>query len=178
MSARSGRLAGVLRSWARAFVPLVFTALFVLAAPPDVVRADEHAIAITEAGFEPDTLTVSVGETVTWTNTTATEHSVFVAVGVLDSGPILPGESFSNVFQATGTLTYHDGTDPTRLGTIIVQAPAVQGTSGSAPATPPASVVQSGGNGAALFLAVAVVGLIAILAALAGLIGASRRPGR
>jgi plastocyanin len=180
MSARSGRWAVVLRSWRGAGIAAAFaaSALLLVAAPVALVHADDHAIAITDAGFEPDTLTVVVGETVTWTNTTATERSVFVAVGVLDSGPILPGKSFTNVFQATGTLAYHDGSDPALTGTIIVQPPVVQVTSGSPPATPPVSVVQSGGNGPALFLAVAVVGVIAVAAALAGLIGASRRPGR
>jgi plastocyanin len=158
-------------------VPIVAAAVFLVVAPA-AARADEHTIAITDGGFEPDTLTVVVGETVTWTNTTATEHSVFVAVGVLDSGPILPGESFANVFLATGALAYHDGSDPAVTGTILVQAPGIRTPGGPPPANPPASTVQPGGNGPALFLAVAVVGFIAVAAALAGLIGASRRPGR
>ncbi len=114
----------------------------------------------------------------TWTNTTTTEHSVFVAVGVLDSGPILPKQSFTNMFQTTGTFAYHDGSDPAMIGTIVVQAPGIQVPSGSPPTGQPTTVVQPGGNGPALFLAVAVVGFIAVAAALAGLIGASRRPGR
>ena len=71
MSARSGRWAGVLRSWRGAgIVPLVIATLFCVAARPDIVRADEHAIAITDAGLVPAELTVFVGEPVTWTNQT------------------------------------------------------------------------------------------------------------
>ena len=153
-------------------------AVVLVVAAPAVALGDEHSIAITDTGFEPGTLTVLVGESVTWTNTTASEKSVFVAVGVLDSGPILPGKSFENVFLTPGTVTYHDGSDLAVTGTIIVQAPGIQVPSGSPPASASASVVQRGDNGAALFLAVAIVGAIAVIAAIAGLIGASRRPGR
>jgi len=176
MGTRSGRRAGVLRE-ARGALSLIAAMMLLLALPSAAVRADGHEIAITDNGFEPAEITVFVGEPVTWTNATSSEHSVFIAVGVLDSGPILPGKSFTNVFQTTGTLAYHDGSNPAVVGTIIVVAPS-QVTNGSPSARPTASVVQSGGNGPALFLAVAVVGVIAVAAALAGLIGASRRPGR
>ena len=56
-------------------------------------------------------------------------------------------------------------------------SPSVVASPSAAP-TPVVVATQSGGNGSALFLAVAVVGAIAVLAAIAGLIGASRRPGR
>ncbi len=194
---------------------LVLALALLAGAPVAVVRADEHEIAITDTGFDPDRLVVSVGEPVTWTNATTTEHAILTADGSLDSGPIGPGEAFGHVFEAPGTVDYYEAGNPRLIGTIIVMEAAVtEPPSGSAAptpppgtlppdfspvapseapaATPPPSVVaspsaaptpvavatQSGGNGSALFLAVAVVGAIAVLAAIAGLIGASRRPGR
>ena len=216
MMARAGRWAGVL-----ALALALFAGL-----PAAVVRADEHEIAITDTGFDPDRLTVIVGEPVTWTNATTTEHAILTADGSLDSGPIGPGEAFGHVFEAPGPVEYYEAGNPRIIGTIIVMAapvtesPSTEAPSGSAASTPPSSgslpsgslplpepspaassenppsatpsavaspsatatpvvvTTQSGGNGSALFLAVAVVGAIAVLAAIAGLIGASRRPGR
>jgi plastocyanin len=176
MRARAGRWTGVLAmSPGRAVVRSVGGSLIVLAlvagTPADVVRADEHEIAITDTGFDPDSTTVLVGEPVTWTNATSTEHAILTADGLLDSGAIGPGGAFGHVFETPGTVYYYDAGHLRMKGTIVVIAAAVTGISGPV-------VVQGGGNGSALFLAVAVVGFIAVLAAIAGLIGAARRPGR
>ena len=208
MRARAGRWAGVLGG--------SLVALALLAGPPvAVVHADEHEIAITNSGFDPDSTTVQVGEPVTWTNMTSTERAVLSADGLLDSGPIGPGEAFGHVFETPAIVDYYEGGNPRVRGTIVV-IPAIvtEAPSGSQPPTPPPGTlppdfspvapseapaaspsasavataspapstivvpVQSGGNGSALFLAVAVVGVIAVVATIAGLIGASRRPGR
>lgn len=181
MRARAGRWAGeVATSHRRDFVQLVGASLVVLAfvagTPAAMVRADEHEIAIRNTGFAPDSTTVRVGEPVTWTNATSIEHAILTADGMLDSGPIGPGEAFGHVFVTSATVHYLDAGNPRVRGTIVVTAAPVTGSSG--PVAPMPVVVQGGGNGSALFLAVAVVGLIAVVAAFAGLIGASRRPGR
>jgi plastocyanin len=220
MSARAGRRAGVLPARVgilglAGLLGLVGLLGFGgLAAP--VVHAEEHEIVITDTGFDPDTLTVFVGEPVTWTNETATEHAILTADGLLDSGPIGPGEAFGHVFEAPGSVEYYEAGNPRVIGTIVVrEAPATAPPSGSPEPTPPpgtlppdfspvapsepptpaasslasatpsiaaepvvVAVPAGGGNGPALFLAVAVVGAIAVIAAIVGLIGASRRPGR
>jgi plastocyanin len=190
-------------------------ALALLAGTPAAVHADEHEIAITDTGFDPDSITVRVGEPVTWTNATSTEHAILTADGLLDSGPIGPGEAFGHVFETPAIVDYYEGGNPRLRGTIVVIPAAETGApSGSQPPTPPPGTLPpdfspvapseappaspspsvgatpsvaaspvvvampSGGSESALFLAVAVVGIIAIVATIAGLIGASRRPGR
>ena len=74
-----------------------------------MVRADEHEIAITNTGFVPDELTVRVGEPVTWTNATTIEHAILTADGMLDSGPIGPGEAFGHVFEQPGAAIASTG---------------------------------------------------------------------
>ena len=188
MRARSGRWAGVLRStFGAGFGPLACAIVLVLVAPPASVDADDHTIVITDSGFEPDELTVFTGEPVKWTNATSGGLAVLIDEGRLDSGPIGPGEAFSHVFEAPGTIQYSLGINPNIAGTIVVLAAPATAPGGSAdivatpaPSTGPASSADSGGGGTgpALLLAVAVVGAIAIMATIAGLIGASRRPGR
>ena len=205
----------MLRSWRGAgIVPLVIATLFCVAARPDIVRADEHVIAITDAGLVPAELTVFVGEPVTWTNQTTQARSIVVPSLQLDSGPIGPGESYGHVFEQPGGWPYVVPGDPDLQGTVraldapetaSAGSPEITPPPGTLPpdfspvapsavpsvalpasavvATPSSSAVTStpsggGGNGAALFLAVAIVGAIAVIAAIAGLIGASRRPGR
>jgi plastocyanin len=110
--------------------------------PLAVARTASHEIVITDAGFEPVELTVIVGEPVTWTNTTATEHTVTSDDGTLDSGPLGPGESYGHVFEAPGTIAYHDDFNPGGFGTIVVEAaPATTPPSGTPEPTPPAGTL-------------------------------------
>ena len=118
-------------------------------------------VAIRDTGFDPPTLTVSVGEPVTWTNETADSVAVIAADGSMDSGQLAPGDTFGHVFDAPGTVDYFFGGNPRVRATIIVE-----GVAGSAGA--------DGGN-PLLLVGVSVLAAIAVGGALATLIGASRR---
>ena len=77
-------------------------------------------------GFNPTTITIAVGTTVTWTNTTGAPHTVTSDDGKsFDSGlntPISPnGGTFSFTFSKAGTFTYHCQIHPSMKATIIVQ---------------------------------------------------------
>ena len=54
--------------------------------------------------FEPDTITIDAGETVTWTNDDNFTHTVEVEVG--DDHEVEPGDSFSVTFDEPGTFRY------------------------------------------------------------------------
>jgi plastocyanin len=72
--------------------------------------------------FEPKSLTVATGTTVTWTNQGADWHSLAAYDGSFDSGTVAPGASFSHQFAAAGTFDYickHHGLQG-MLGQIIV----------------------------------------------------------
>ena len=77
-------------------------------------------------GFNPTTITIKVGTTVTWTNTTSAPHTVTSDDGkTFDSGINTPiaasGGTFSFTFTKAGTFTYHCQIHPFMKATIIVQ---------------------------------------------------------
>jgi plastocyanin len=92
-------------------------------------------VSIVDFGYSPATITVSVGATVTWTNTGTVIHSVTADGGAFDSSPscptgpcINPGSSFSHVFATAGTFTYHCRVHSNMHGTVIVTAAAAPTT--------------------------------------------------
>ncbi len=103
------------------------------------VFAASHEIAITNTGYEPGTVTVLVGEPVTWTNDSNEAHTITSDQGSeLDSGTIQPDEAYGHVFEAPGTHTYHCDLHPDEMtGTIVVEAAtATSEPSGSEPIPP------------------------------------------
>ena len=73
------------------------------------------------AAFEPASLTVVPGTTVTWTNAGADAHTVTGDdLAFDDSGPLDPGQSFSQTFDEPGTYRYRCGPHPWMEGVITV----------------------------------------------------------
>lgn len=87
------------------------------------------AVEITKAGFYPATISVKKGSVVTWTNKDTKPHQVasdphptHTALPGLGSIVLTKGDSFSFIFEKTGTYTYHDHLNPLKFkGTIIVE---------------------------------------------------------
>ena len=91
-----------------------------------------NAVSIVQKTFQPSTLTVHVGDTVTWTVTEAISDPHSVTSGSykdakpgteFDSGIKLKnnGDSFSHTFAATGTFSFFCAVHPdTMSGTITV----------------------------------------------------------
>lgn len=78
---------------------------------PDVRGANE--VWITANGFEPPTLTVAAGTTVTWINKDNANHTVNSGLPNMpqtdfpQSPTIRPNGSFSNKFDTKGTFDYY-----------------------------------------------------------------------
>ena len=77
--------------------------------------------------FSPSTLTVVVGTTVTWTNTTISPHTVTSDTGgapIPIASPVIQasGGSFSFTFLTLGTYHYHCSIHPFMKATIVVVA--------------------------------------------------------
>jgi plastocyanin len=71
--------------------------------------------------FSPVTVTISNGQTVTWTNMDSVSHTVTSTTGVFDSGPISPGQTFSYTFNNAGTFEYSCTIHPSmQHGKVIV----------------------------------------------------------
>ena len=99
------------------------------AALPGVSAAqDQPAVNVVEPsptdalgwGFDTDNLSVAAGQTVTWTNTGAQQHTVTADDTSLDSGLIDPGNTFSFEFDTPGIYTYHCTPHPWMKSTITV----------------------------------------------------------
>jgi plastocyanin len=75
----------------------------------------------TTTAYAPNPMAVSVGGTITWTNSDNTTHTSTADGGAWNSGSIAPGASFSHAFPAAGTFTYHCSIHPGMVGTITVQ---------------------------------------------------------
>ena len=71
--------------------------------------------------FEPATLTVSVGTTVTWTNDDSASHTVTADDGSFTSGTLGKGGTFSQTFATAGTFAYHCAFHSSMTATITVQ---------------------------------------------------------
>jgi plastocyanin len=72
--------------------------------------------------FSPTSVTVKVGDTVTWTNKDSTGHTVTADDGTTFTSPTMAtGATFSFTFTKAGTYAYHCSIHPSMTGTIVVQ---------------------------------------------------------
>lgn len=124
-------------------VPLVLAVLLALAlAPGGTARGATHTVDIVDFAFSPATLTITAGDTVTWTNLDAIEHTATSTSGAFDSGLLGQGQSFSLTFTTPGTYDYLCTPHPTMTGQIVVVAAAAP-----TPTAAPASSAPPAGGG-------------------------------
>lgn len=71
--------------------------------------------------FVPDTLTVAVGDTVTWANVDNPDHTVTADNDSFDSGPLSNGNTFEQTFDEAGEFAYHCEIHSSMTGTITVE---------------------------------------------------------
>jgi plastocyanin len=95
-----------------------------LLALPLVALAATSAVNIQGSAFVPPTVTVKVGDIVTWTNRDAVGHTTTSDAPGWDSGVLVTGGSFSHPFMVAGTFTYHCAIHLFMTGTVVVQGPS------------------------------------------------------
>lgn len=78
-------------------------------------------VTIKDFAFSPATLTVAVGDAVTWTNQDSATHTVTADDGSFDSGDLAQGDTFSQTFDTAGTYAYHCAMHPNMVAQIVVQ---------------------------------------------------------
>lgn len=85
--------------------------------------------------FTPPSVTVQVGDTVTWSNGGHNAHTVTANGGGFDSGNLNPGQSFSQTFTQPGTVAYYCKYHRSlgMKGTITVKASGGAGGGGGSP---------------------------------------------
>lgn len=80
-----------------------------------------NTVYIQNFAFNPTSLTVKAGTTVTWVNKDSTTHTVISDNGAFTSGDLSPGLNYTYTFNNTGTYPYHCSIHPSMIGTITVQ---------------------------------------------------------
>jgi len=89
------------------FALVAGTLLGLFAAP--YAGAAEHFVTITSLyAFDPDSLAIEVGDTVTWYNQDEDDHEVVSDTGAWAPFVVLSGESASLVFNRPGAFPYRD----------------------------------------------------------------------
>ena len=136
--------------------------------------AASASVTIRDFSFSPSSVTVNVGETVTWTNAGPTVHTATASDGSFDTGNLRKGQSGSHTFDEAGTYAYICTPHPNMKGTVKVVASSSGGgqtgsgsgddSSGSGTAGTGSSG-SSGDDGSDLPATGAQVGLVAALGA-------------
>lgn len=145
------------RGWALALAILATSSVVLTAtatAAAVSARIVEPSADLTSWGYAPESLTVQVGDTVTWTNTGQAPHTVTADNGAFDSGIINPNDSWTYTASTPGTFTYLCTLHPTMRGTLVVLAagaaaaspvPARPQTQTAAPPAAPAPAAAPAG---------------------------------
>jgi plastocyanin len=129
-----------------------------------VALAATRSVEIADFAFSPASITINVGDRVTWTNSDAVDHTATASNGSFDTGNIGQGESASVRFTQAGTYRYICTPHPSMTGTIRVRA----ASGGGGPTTPPTDVhvpgVTSADEGYGPMPAILVVSGLLLLA--------------
>lgn len=97
--------------------------------PPATAVRTEPGVArvnLRDVAFRPDTVWISVGDSVIWVNGDQLEHTVTAADGSWSSGLLAAGQRFARVFAESGEFSYVCEPHPHMQGVVVVR-PATPG---------------------------------------------------
>ena len=114
------------RIWMRRIIALTVGAVSLALAPQasfsaEKPKAKNHDVDITAKGFQPARISIRAGDSVTWSNGDARDHTVTASNGSFASGNIKSGGRFSFRFTKRGTYPYACSLHPRVKGTVVVQ---------------------------------------------------------
>jgi plastocyanin len=115
--------------WVASLIAPVMIAMLLLFAGSPSVNASNNdrpsgvnaTVKIDNFVFGPQTLTVPVGTTVTWTNSDDIPHTSVSTEGVFKSKVLDTDEKFSYTFTKAGTYPYYCMIHPKMTGKVVVQ---------------------------------------------------------
>lgn len=118
---------------------LLIVAFLFLLAPARAEAATQH-VAMENYAYSPATLTIQVGDTVTWTNHDQAPHDVVTtsAPAAFRSPLLNTGESWSFTFTVPGTYAYYCSVHPDMRAQIIVEPAETEAPAPAAPEQPEA----------------------------------------
>jgi plastocyanin len=83
--------------------------------------AADSTVRIESFTFTPGSVTVNIGDTVTWRNDDTAGHTA-TAASEFDTGAIAPGATAEITFATAGTFAYVCSIHPQMSGTVVVEA--------------------------------------------------------
>jgi len=105
---------------------------------PLVAFGATTSVSIKDFAFQPGTIAVHAGDTVTWTNLDGSTHTA-TSVGAWDTGNLASGSSRSITFTTPGTYLYYCIYHSIMFGAVFV-VPADEALPATAPTLPPAAL--------------------------------------
>jgi plastocyanin len=142
------------------------------------VLAADSSVTIAGFAFAPATVTIQVGDSVTWTNEDSTPHTATAGDGSFDTGQLANGDSEAVTFDTAGTFAYVCSIHPQMTGTVVVEAaaatpaPTAAPTSGGGATITPAptdtepGAIDDGGAYSAVAWALAILGVVMLVGTL------------
>ncbi len=88
---------------------------------PTPLISGQANISISNFAFSPQTVRVTRGTTITWTNKDSFAHTVTSNDNLFTSSILSPGATFQYTSNQTGTFDYYCGTHPYMKAKIIVE---------------------------------------------------------
>jgi plastocyanin len=107
--------------------------------------ASDPSATIVDFSFSPATITIHVGDTITWTNVGKQPHTATADNHSFDTGVLRTGQSASHTFTTPGTYTYYCIVHPFMRGTVVVLANTTTTTTSTTttPTTTPTATTAS-----------------------------------
>ena len=81
----------------------------------------KNVVVIKDYSFEPETMTITRGDSITWTNQDNVAHTVAATNNSFSTGSIYQGGQGSFTFSKPGEYTYYSTTYPNVRGKVIVE---------------------------------------------------------
>lgn len=98
-----------------------FGAMVLLVASIAAASATNIEVKIDNFTYNPQTITVKAGDTVTWTNGDDIPHTVTSKTGVFKSKALDTDDTFAFTFATPGTFPYFCALHPHMTGSIVVE---------------------------------------------------------
>lgn len=94
-------------------------------APQQITTAN---VSITASSVSPATVEIKKGQSVTWKNNDTKDHQIAAdpyptnsSLPELGKSVVLkPGDTFSYIYESTGSFSYHDNLDPYKIQGVVV----------------------------------------------------------
>jgi plastocyanin len=88
---------------------------------PAVSLAADHAVSIKGMKFNPPSIEVAAGDTITFTNEDSAPHTATANDGSFDTGRLGKGESATVTISGAGTFAYICKIHPSMKGQVVAQ---------------------------------------------------------